>query len=58
MTATSMNLIDAAKQEDKLRSREKVYALKEMPGLFDYLGYIFFCGGCIIGPYYEFKDFD
>lgn len=58
MTATSVNLLDAVKQEDKLRSREKLYAIKDMPCLLDYLGYMFFCGGCIIGPYYEYKDFD
>lgn len=28
-----------------------------MPGLLDYLGYIFF-GGCIIGPFYEYKEYD
>jgi hypothetical protein len=35
-----------------------VYAIKDTPSFFDFLSYVFYCGGTISGPFYEYKDFD
>lgn len=41
-----------------LKSREKLYAIEEgIPSFFDFWAYMYFCGGVISGPWYEFKDF-
>ncbi len=41
-----------------LKSREKKFAIVEgIPSLLDFWAYMYFCGGCISGPWYEFKDF-
>ena len=50
---------DARKQgkEPNLKTREKVYAIEEIPSFFDFISYLYFCGAAISGPFYEFKDF-
>ena len=40
-----------------LKRREIEYAVEEVPSLFDFLSYLYFCGAAISGPFYEFKDF-
>jgi lysophospholipid acyltransferase len=41
-----------------LKTREKVYANEDgIPNFFDFWAYMYFCGACISGPWYEFKDF-
>ena len=48
------------KGEDKcnLKKREMEYAITEgIPSFFDYWSYMYFCGACISGPFYEYKDF-
>lgn len=41
-----------------LKSREKAFAITDgIPSFFDYWCYMYFCGACISGPWYEFKDF-
>ena len=41
-----------------LKTREKSFAIEEgIPSLFDFWAYMYFCGGVISGPWYEFKDF-
>lgn len=45
-------------QNVNLKSREKQYAITDgIPSLPDYWAYMYFCGGAISGPWYEFKDF-
>lgn len=45
--------------EDKgLTSREKKYALKELPGFFSYCNFVFNLQSSVIGPSFEFKDWD
>lgn len=41
-----------------LTSREKKYALKELPGFWSYCNYVFNLQSSIIGPSFEFKDWD
>ena len=41
-----------------LKKREKVYAITDgIPSFVDYWSNMYFCGGAIAGPWYEFKDF-
>lgn len=41
-----------------LKKREVAFAILEgPPSLFDFMAYMYFCGGAISGPWYEFKDF-
>lgn len=41
-----------------LKTREKTFAIEEgIPSFFDFWAYMYFCGGVISGPWYEFKDF-
>ena len=36
---------------------ERIYAIEKCPSFYDYLGYLYYCGGTIAGPFYEYKDF-
>ena len=40
-----------------MKTREKKYAVQEFPTFFEYMGYLYFCGAAISGPFYEYKDF-
>mmetsp|Transcript_5677 Transcript_5677/g.7255 ORF Transcript_5677/g.7255 Transcript_5677/m.7255 type:complete len:88 (-) Transcript_5677:74-337(-) len=57
MTALSINFKDAGCKPDTLKRREAEYSVKEMPNLVDYLGYMYFCGGPLMGPFFEYKDY-
>lgn len=44
-------------KEVDLKTREKVYLIEEgIPSFFDFMSYLYFCGGAISGPFFEFKD--
>ena len=46
------------KAKADLRSRELEFANEEgRPSLKDYWAYLYFCGGAISGPWFEFRDF-
>lgn len=36
---------------------ERAYAIKEAPSFSDFLGYMYYCGGTIAGPHYEYADY-
>ena len=40
-----------------LKRYELAYAVEDVPNLFEFLSYIYFCGASISGPWYEYKDF-
>ena len=44
--------------EDWNTSREKKYALKELPSFFDYCNYVFSLQSSVIGPSFEYKDWN
>lgn len=49
---------ETSKQPANLKTREKSFAIEEgIPSFFDFWAYMYFCGGVISGPWYEFKDF-
>ena len=55
----SINYRDGNGDIDKwLTTREKKYALKEMPSLFEYCCYLFNLQSGLIGPSFEFKDWN
>lgn len=37
---------------------ERAYAIDNIPSFYDFLGYLYYCGGTIAGPFYEYKDFN
>ena len=41
-----------------LTSREKQYAVKERPSLIEYCDYIYPLASCVIGPSFEYKDWN
>ena len=43
--------------EADLKSREKEFAVEQIPSFFDFISYLYFCGAAISGPWYEYKDF-
>lgn len=36
---------------------ERTFALEKCPSFYDYLGYLYYCGGTIAGPFYEYRDY-
>jgi D-alanyl-lipoteichoic acid acyltransferase DltB (MBOAT superfamily) len=45
------------KDNCRLKSREIEYAVTDgIPSFFDYWAYMYFCGGSISGPFYEYND--
>jgi lysophospholipid acyltransferase len=36
---------------------ERAHAIAKIPSFFDYLGYMYYCGGTIAGPFYEYNDY-
>jgi predicted cupin superfamily sugar epimerase len=41
-----------------MTSREKTYALKQMPSFVEYCNYVYPLVSCVIGPSFEFKDWN
>jgi lysophospholipid acyltransferase len=61
ISAISINYRDGAipkeKRDTQLKSREKEFLVETLPSFYDYLGYIYYCGGTIAGPFFEYKDY-
>lgn len=36
---------------------EKSYAVEETPTFFNFIAYMYYCGGTLSGPFYEYQDF-
>ena len=36
---------------------ERLCLVEELPSFYDYLGYMYYCGGTITGPFFEYNDF-
>ena len=36
---------------------EREFLVEELPSFYDYLGYLYYCGGTIAGPIFEYKDY-
>jgi hypothetical protein len=44
------------KSEPNLKTREKAFAVREVPTIFEFTSYMYFCGAPISGPWLEYKD--
>jgi hypothetical protein len=36
---------------------EREFLIEKIPSFYDYMGYMYHCGGTISGPFFEYKDF-
>ena len=36
---------------------EREYLIEELPTFYEYLGYLYYCGGTIAGPFFEYRDY-
>jgi len=71
VSAICINFRDGAvpksSRETYLKSRKMIYfgkgigerehLLEELPSFYDFLGYMYYCGGTIAGPFFEYKDY-
>ncbi|KAI8920321.1 MBOAT, membrane-bound O-acyltransferase family-domain-containing protein [Powellomyces hirtus] len=48
---------DGTRPDEDLSEDQRKLAIRKMPGLVEYLGYIFFFGGFLVGPAFEFVDY-
>ena len=48
---------DGAEKEEDLLPEQKQYRVKELPTVLELCSYVFFCSGCIVGPFFEFADY-
>ena len=44
-------------EDADLKKREKEFAVQDVPSVLDFWTYMYYCGACISGPWYEFKDY-
>jgi len=49
--------VPVAKRDTELKSREKEYLVEKLPSFYEYMGYMYYCGGTIAGPFFEYKDY-
>ena len=41
----------------KIQIGEKEYLVEKLPSFYEYMGYMYYCGGTIAGPFFEYKDY-
>eukprot|EP01104_Vermistella_antarctica_P017299 TRINITY_DN6102_c0_g1_i2.p1 TRINITY_DN6102_c0_g1~~TRINITY_DN6102_c0_g1_i2.p1 ORF type:complete len:483 (+),score=104.42 TRINITY_DN6102_c0_g1_i2:193-1641(+) len=60
LTEVAINYYDGSRNEEDLSENERKSALKQLPTLLEYYGYVFFFGGFLAGPaleYYVYRDY-
>ena len=58
ITSISVNYRDGCVDSDQLKTREREYAIKEMPTFLQFIGYLYNSGCTLAGPFYEYKDYN
>ncbi|TPX63613.1 hypothetical protein SpCBS45565_g06482 [Spizellomyces sp. 'palustris'] len=48
---------DGTKPDKDLSEDQRSLAIRKFPGLIEYFGYVFFFGGFLVGPAFEFADY-
>ncbi len=48
---------DGGEKEEDLLPEQKVLKVVKMPTVLEMASYVFFCGACICGPFFEFTDY-
>ncbi len=57
MSALSFCYKDGAEKEENLFPEQKALKVVEMPSLIQFLSYVFYSGGCLMGPFFEYSDY-
>ncbi|KAF2157939.1 putative membrane protein [Myriangium duriaei CBS 260.36] len=57
LTAFGWNVFDGTQKVEYLDDYQKVRALKSLPSILDYLGYVFFFPSLMAGPAFDFADY-
>ncbi|KTW27173.1 lysophospholipid acyltransferase [Pneumocystis jirovecii RU7] len=57
LTAFVWNFYDGQQDELTLTPKQKEYALKKLPSLLDFLGYVFFFPSFFVGPSFDLADY-
>ncbi len=58
LTAFSWSCYDGLRPEKNLSAYQKKFALQKMPKLVDFLGCVFFFPCFLIGPAFQFQDYE
>jgi MBOAT, membrane-bound O-acyltransferase family len=57
LSALSFCYKDGGEKEETLLPEQKERKVVELPSVLELLSYVFFCSGCIVGPFFEFSDY-
>ncbi|KAG4304001.1 hypothetical protein PORY_002524 [Pneumocystis oryctolagi] len=57
LTAFAWNMYDGKQEDSVLTQRQKEYALKKLPSLLEFLGYVFFFPSFLVGPSFDLVDY-
>ena len=57
LSAIAYCYADGAEKEEDLLPEQKLYKVEKMPSALEMLSYVYFCSGCIVGPFFEFNDY-
>ena len=57
LSALSFCYKDGIEKEENLFPEQKALKVVKMPSLIEYFSYVFFSGGCIMGPFFEYTDY-
>ncbi|RIA85160.1 MBOAT, membrane-bound O-acyltransferase family-domain-containing protein [Glomus cerebriforme] len=57
LTSFAFNVFDGRRPSKELTPYQKSKAIPSMPSILEYLGYLFFFGGFMAGPAFEFMDY-
>ncbi|CAH1766823.1 14917_t:CDS:2, partial [Entrophospora sp. SA101] len=57
LTSFAFNVYDGRRPAHELTSYQKLKSVTKMPSILEYLGFVFFFGGFMVGPAFEFMDY-
>ncbi|CAG8513991.1 12266_t:CDS:2 [Acaulospora colombiana] len=57
LTSFSFNIYDGRRPSHELTSDQKYKSIPAMPPILEFLGYVYFFGGVLIGPAFEFMEY-
>ena len=48
---------DGGKKDEELLPEEREKKIVQIPSVMEMLSYSYFCCGCLVGPFFEYKDY-
>lgn len=48
---------DGGKKDEELLPEEREKKIVKIPSVMEMLSYSYFCCGCLVGPFFEYKDY-